>query len=52
MAESPIERRQREFAEGSRKAKPAKTAGTEYIGVIIISVVVFAGLALIFFALS
>lgn len=34
--ESPIERAQREFFENSRKSRPAKTAGSEYVGVIVI----------------
>lgn len=33
--ESPIERAQREFFENSRKSRPAKTAGSEYVGVFV-----------------
>jgi len=36
MDESPIERSQREFAEKSKIVRPAKTAGSEYFGILAI----------------
>ncbi len=50
MSESPIERRQREFAQNSQESRPVKTAGSEYLGVLVIMasiVLVIVGVYLI-----
>lgn len=52
MSESPIERRQREFAEKSKVTRPAKTAGSEYLGVLIIVAFVAVVFALFYLLAS
>ena len=52
MGESPIERRQREFVEASKVTRPAKTAGSEYFGVLIIVVVIVAVVAIAVMAMQ
>lgn len=42
MGESPIERRQREFAEKAKDVRPAKTDSSEYVGTVIIVLILAA----------
>ena len=52
MDESPIERSQREFAEKSKIVRPAKTAGSEYFGILAIITLIVVIVVLFFLVMS
>jgi hypothetical protein len=52
VGESPIERRQREFIARSKIVRPAKTAGSEYMGILLICATVVAAIGFIFYVLG
>jgi len=52
MDESPIERSQREFAEKSKIVRPAKTAGSEYFGILAIITLIVVIVVLFYLGMS